>query len=234
MRGAERELHGWKAGEKETKTYEKGTCGVKGVLQLPEGGQVDEGAGCSGLDPWFGEDVGDDHADKLYQPDDPDGPGEPNVGQKLPHNRRKHQPARDTPARGNPHGNAPPPGKVGRQHSQRRAKQAPAAQAHAQPLGEEELPVLRGPGHGEDAADEQGGAEGEDGAEEAGVDEAAGEGADEEEEEDAGGAEPGYGGGGEGEGCGVVGLEGAEGVDPAPAYVSAELSHGKGTCQWVS
>lgn len=135
---------------------------------------------------------------------------------QLPRHTRKDQPPRRRPARRNTDSQRPSLVKIRAQHRHRRTKQQSIANAHADPLRQEHLPVGLADGRGEDAQDLEDGPRQEDGAEVARVRQPAGDGADEEEQEDLHGADPGDGGGRGGEGGDVVGLEDAEGVDEAP------------------
>lgn len=80
--------------------------------------------------------------------------------------------------------------KVGGQHGEGRAEEAAVGDADAHALREDELPVGRALGSGEDADSKEDSAGNENGPEKAGVGEAAGQSADEEEEEDVDGADP--------------------------------------------
>lgn len=143
-------------------------------------------------------------------------PAEADARQELLRDQREDDAARGAAAGGDGHGERAAGGEVGGDEGDSGAEDEAVAEALADALGEEELPVCE---------DLQGGAEGEHGAVVAGVEGAAGKGADEVDEEDLHGADPGDG---RGRGCqraGVVRLEEAEGGQVAPAVDQHEVAH---------
>jgi hypothetical protein len=88
------------------------------------------------------------------------------------------------------------------------------------------VPVALGDGHEEDPEELEEGADDERWEEEAGVEQAAGEGADEVGEPRLDGADPGDGRGGLGQGGCVVDLEAPKGVDVAPGGEDGYPAHG--------
>jgi hypothetical protein len=132
------------------------------------------------------------HGAQRNKPNSPHGPPEPDLRQQLAHHTWEHQAARGGAAGGAADGEGAAPSEVCREDGDGGAEQAAVAEAHADALREEEMPVARAQGRGKDADDLEDGAGNEQGAEVARVGEAAGEGADEEEEEDLDGADPGY------------------------------------------
>lgn len=117
-------------------------------------------------------------------------------------------------------------GEIGRHQGDGGTEHQAAAQALAEALGQEQLPVARAQRGHEDAEQLQHGAGGQHGLEVAGVGGAAGEGADEEQQEDLDAADPGDVGGRVAQGLHVVGLEHAEAVDVAPGVEDDQVRHG--------
>lgn len=197
-------------------TYKKCSSSIEAVLQLLERLPIHQRPLLSRSNPRLDEHIRQNQRRKLNKPNTPNRPRKAHLWQQLPHHTRKHQTASRTPTRGNPQRQCLSPLKIRARNRQHGTKHEARSDAHADALGEQELRVRLADGDAEQADDLEDGAEREDSAEVAGVDEAAGEGADEEEEEDGDGADPGDVGGGAREEVGVVGLEGAKGVDPAP------------------
>lgn len=144
-------------------------------------------------------------------------PAEADARQELLRDQREDDAARGAAAGGDGHGERAAGGEVGGDEGDGGAEDEAVAEALADALGEEELAVCGRDARGEDGEDLRGGAEGEHGAVVAGVEGAAGKGADEVDEEVLHGADAGDG---RGRGCrraGVVRLEEAEGGQVAPS-----------------
>lgn len=171
-------------------TYHEGPRRVKGVLELLERGKVNQSTGLARRDPGLEEHERDDEAPDLNETDGPYGPREADPGQELPDHAGEHEAAGRAAARRDAHDEGPLLLPVRRDDGHGRAEEEPVAEAEADALREEQLPVLRAHGRREDAERHEGDADGHHWLEEAGVREAAGEGADEEEEEDLDGSDP--------------------------------------------
>lgn len=164
--------------------------------------------------------MGNEQRRQLNETNGPDGPREADLRQQLSdHTREDKSTCRTTTGRDTKHERSPLQ-KVCGQDGHQGTEHAAGRKAHAEALGEKELPVLGAERGGEDAADLKDGPDDEDNSEEASIDEATGESANKEEKEDGDGADPGDIAGGEVKEIHIVGLEGTERVDPAPEQVS--------------
>ncbi|KAK1456969.1 hypothetical protein CCUS01_09849, partial [Colletotrichum cuscutae] len=200
-------------------TYQGCPHGIERILQLPERRPLRQAPRLARRHPRPQTRQGGKQRSGLDEPERPHRPAEPGTRQHLPNDNGKHHAARSAPAGRDPDGEGAPLGKVRRDEGDRGTEEAPVAQADADPLREQELPVPRAGRGRQGARDDEDGAGCRDGAEVARVREAAGEGAYEEEEEDLDGADPGYVRGAAVEGLDIVALEGAKGVDHAPDIV---------------
>lgn len=211
-------------GEEEREEDEPHARAEQRVRPLAEGGPLDQrralgpGPARAAREP-RAQERGGDGADRAHQQrGGAQRPREADAREQLAHEQRVGDAADARAAGGEPDGEAAAAQEVGAQQRDGGRELQPAAEAVEHALGQEQGRVRgRAEGGGEEAGELQGEAGEEGRAEEAGVEGAAGEGAEEEEERDLQGADPGDGAGGEREGGGVVGLEEREGEGVAPA-----------------
>ena len=168
---------------------------------------------------------GDRRDAKHKEPQSAHRPRKPNFRQqRLDHRRKDHPPSRIASS-SDRKGQCAVLSKVRGDTSQSGGEEEPIANASADALRQEQVPIPRRERSHEDAYELQHGTRDEHSAKVARVGGAAGDGSDGEQEEDLDGADPGDGGRRLVQGVDVVGLEYSEGVDVAPRVEDDKVTH---------
>lgn len=171
-------------------TYKEHAEGETDVFGLLEGAPLDDAAGPPRREAGLHEAICDDEGADLDEANGANGPAETDRGQQLAGHGGEDEAARDGAGGRDANGEGALLFKVGRDDGDGRAEEAAVAQAHADALAEDKVPVLRADRRGEDAQGDQDGAQEQNRPKEAGVGDSAGEGSGEKGQENLYRADP--------------------------------------------